>query len=56
MKEHGLVVHEPPPEAMAMWREAASRAVSALVGRVIPEDVYRKVLGFIREYRAGSEK
>lgn len=56
MKDHGLVINQPSPEAMSMWREASSRAISSLLGRVIPADVYQKTLDLIQEYRTGSEK
>lgn len=56
MKDHGLVINQPSEEAMAMWREASSRAINSLLGRVIPADVYQKTLDLIREYRTGSEK
>lgn len=56
MKGHGLVINQPSPEAMSMWRDASSRAISSLLGRVIPADVYQKTLDLIQEYRTGSEK
>lgn len=56
MKDHGLVINQPSTEAMSMWREASSRAISSLLGRVIPADVYQKTMDLIQEYRTGSEK
>lgn len=51
MKDNGLVVHEPSPEAMAKWRTAADRAVQGLVGPVFSKEVYDQVVGCVRDYR-----
>ncbi len=56
MTEHGLVINHPSENDIRLWREASSRAIAALVGKVIPADIYQKTLDFIKEYRAGSEK
>lgn len=56
MKEHGLVMNSPSDVEMAQWREASSRAIQSLVGRIIPADIYEKTMGFIREYRAKGNR
>ncbi|NPV83941.1 MAG: TRAP transporter substrate-binding protein DctP [Candidatus Aminicenantes bacterium] len=56
MKEHGLVINSPSDREMTQWREASSRAIQSLVGRIIPADIYEKTLDFIREYRAKGNR
>jgi TRAP-type C4-dicarboxylate transport system substrate-binding protein len=56
MKEHGLIIHDPPPDAMEKWREGAAESVSNLVGRVVPKETYDQILSHIQEYRKGRGK
>ncbi len=56
MKEHGLVVHDPPPDAMEKWREGAAESVDNLVGRVIPKEIYEQILSTIQEFRKSRGK
>ncbi len=56
MKEHGLVINRPSENDRRMWYEVASRAISTLVGRIIPADVYQQTLELIKEYREKGEK
>lgn len=56
MKEHGLVINSPSDVEMTQWREASSRAIQSLVGRIIPADIYEKTMDFIREYRAKGNR
>ncbi|HSA96318.1 MAG TPA: TRAP transporter substrate-binding protein DctP [Acidobacteriota bacterium] len=51
MKENGLVVHDPPPDALAKWHEAADKAVEKLIGPVFSKDLYDRVIGYLQEYR-----
>jgi TRAP-type transport system periplasmic protein len=51
MKENGLVVHDPPPDALAKWHEAADKAVEKLIGPVFSKDLYDRVIGYVQEYR-----
>jgi TRAP-type C4-dicarboxylate transport system substrate-binding protein len=51
MKEHGLVIHDPPPDAMEKWREAAAESVDNLVGTAFSKEIYDQILNHIREYR-----
>ena len=51
MKDNGLVVHDPPPGAMAKWRESAGKAVEGLLGSVFSKEIYDQVMGYVREYR-----
>ncbi len=56
MKEHGLVIHYPSEEEMTQWRQASSRAIESLPGRIIPADIYQKTMDLIREYRSRGQK
>lgn len=56
MKEHGLAINSPSDAEMTQWREASSRAIQSLIGRIIPADVYEKTMDFIREYRAKGNR
>jgi TRAP-type C4-dicarboxylate transport system substrate-binding protein len=51
MKDNGLVVHDPPPAALARWRESTDRAVASLLGTVFPKELYDQVMGYLLEYR-----
>jgi TRAP-type C4-dicarboxylate transport system substrate-binding protein len=51
MKDNGLVVHDPPPAALAKWREAADTAVNGLLGSVFSKQIYDQVVSHILEYR-----
>lgn len=51
MKDNGLTVHEPSPEAMDKWRTAADRAVQGLVGPVFSKDIYDRVAAGLLDYR-----
>jgi len=51
MKDNGLIVHEPPPDAMAKWREAAALSIGELVGKIFPRDIFDGITAHIREYR-----
>jgi TRAP-type C4-dicarboxylate transport system substrate-binding protein len=51
MKDNGLVVHDPPPSALAEWREAAGRAVERLIGPVFSKEMYDQIVGYVQEYR-----
>ncbi|MDI6846116.1 MAG: TRAP transporter substrate-binding protein DctP [Candidatus Saccharicenans sp.] len=55
MKEHGLVINRPSENDRRMWYEVASRAISTLVDRIIPADVYQQTLELIKEYREKGE-
>lgn len=51
MKEHGLVIHDPPSDAMDMWRKASAQGVEDLIGRAFPRKTYDEMMGHIREFR-----
>jgi TRAP-type C4-dicarboxylate transport system substrate-binding protein len=51
MKDNGLVVHDPPPSALARWREAARKAAEDLIGPVFSKELYDQITGYLRDYR-----
>ena len=51
MKDNGLVVHDPPPAALAKWREVVARATEGFVGPVFSKEIYDRIIGYVREYR-----
>lgn len=56
MKDNGLLVHEPPPDALAKWREGAARSVDDLVGKTFPRDIYDEITARIEEFRKSRGK
>ena len=51
MKENGLVVHDPPAEALPKWREAAAQGVSELIGPSFSKETYDRIVGYLQEFR-----
>ena len=56
MKDNGLIVHEPPPDALAKWREGAARSIDDLVGKAFPRDIYDEITANIEEFRKSRGK
>lgn len=56
MKDNGLIVHEPPPDALAKWREGAARSIDDLVGKAFPRDIFDEITAFIGEFRKSRGK
>ncbi len=56
MKENGLVIHDPPPDALEKWREGAEESIDNLVGRVVPKEIFDQIVGHIEEFRKGRGK
>ncbi len=52
MKQHGLEVHQVPPDAVAQWERAARAAYPKLVGKVVPAEMVAEVERLRDEYRA----
>jgi TRAP-type C4-dicarboxylate transport system substrate-binding protein len=52
MKENGLVVHEPAPDALERWRSASLKGMEDVAGKAYPKDVLDQALSLIREFRA----
>ena len=51
MVDRGLVVHEPTPEVVRAWRDAAKKAYPAIRGQVVPKKHFDEVVRLAAEYR-----
>ena len=56
MKENGLIIHDPPSDAMEKWREAAAESIGQIVGTMVSKEIYDQILGHIEEFRKGRGK
>jgi len=54
MQENGLIIHQPPADAMEKWRAAASKGMDELTGKVFSKEIYDQVLSVIQEFRRKS--
>jgi len=51
MKENGLIIDEPPADALEKWRAAASIGMDELTGKAFSREIYDQVLSIIQEFR-----
>jgi len=51
MKDNGLVVHDPPADALARWRAVADKGMDELVGKAFSRETYEKTLAILKERR-----
>jgi TRAP-type transport system periplasmic protein len=51
MKKNGLIIHEAPADSLPQWKDAASKGMDELVGKVFSRDIYDKLLKMLQEYR-----
>jgi len=51
MKENGLAIHEATPPELVLWREAAQKAITSLIGSVFSKETYDQVLAYVQDYR-----
>jgi TRAP-type C4-dicarboxylate transport system substrate-binding protein len=54
-RKHGLQVHRVTPEAEQAWIAAAEAAYPKIRGRIVPADLFDKVQGLLKEYRARTQ-
>jgi TRAP-type C4-dicarboxylate transport system substrate-binding protein len=54
MQEHGLIINNPPADAMTRFREAASKGMDELTEKAFSKEIYDQVLSILREYRQKS--
>jgi len=54
MKENGLIIDEPPADAMEKWRAAASKGMDELTEKAFSKETYDEVLALIQEFRQKS--
>jgi TRAP-type transport system periplasmic protein len=53
MKEHGLQVHEVPPDVVEQWAKLVEeKGYPAFVGKRFTHEMYEKALDAVKEYRA----
>ncbi len=52
MKENGLVVHEPPSDALEKWRAVSFKGMEDVAGKAYPKDIFDRALSLLREFRA----
>jgi len=52
MKQHGLTVHQVPPDSVAQWERTARTGYPKLVGKVVPAEMVAEVERLRDEYRA----
>jgi TRAP-type C4-dicarboxylate transport system substrate-binding protein len=51
MSENGLIIHEPPADALGRWRAVAALGMDELVGKAYSKDIYDQVLAILQEFR-----
>jgi TRAP-type C4-dicarboxylate transport system substrate-binding protein len=51
MSENGLIIHEPPADALGRWRAAAALGMDELVGKAFSKEIYDRVSAILQEYR-----
>lgn len=51
MKKRGLKVQSVTPDVEAEWRSAVDTVYPSIRGRIVPEDIFDKVLSLLKEYR-----
>ncbi len=56
MKGNGLVINNPPEDALEKWRTAAALGIEELVGTTFSKDIYDRILKAIEEFRKSGGK
>jgi TRAP-type C4-dicarboxylate transport system substrate-binding protein len=51
MKKNGLIIHEAPADSLPQWKDASSKGMDELVGKVFSREIYDKLLSMLKEYR-----
>jgi len=51
MLDNGLIIHEPPADALVKWREAAALGMDELLGKAFSKEIYDRVSAILQEYR-----
>lgn len=54
MQKRGLVVHSLTPETATAWRTLAESAYPQIRGAMVPPDLFDRVLGHVKEFRAAN--
>jgi TRAP-type C4-dicarboxylate transport system substrate-binding protein len=51
MAENGLIIHEPPADALERWRAVVATGMDEIVGKAFSKDIYDRFLALLQEYR-----
>jgi TRAP-type C4-dicarboxylate transport system substrate-binding protein len=51
MSDNGLIIHEPPADALGRWRAVAALGMDELVGKAFSKEIYDQVLALLQEFR-----
>lgn len=51
MKQHGLVIDEPPADAQKRWQEIAAKGLDELIGKAFSREIYEQVMQYLKEFR-----
>jgi TRAP-type C4-dicarboxylate transport system substrate-binding protein len=51
MADNGLIIHEPPADALEKWRAVAALGMDEIVGKAFSKDIYDRFLAILQEYR-----
>jgi TRAP-type C4-dicarboxylate transport system substrate-binding protein len=54
MKEHGLVIDTPAPEAIPEWIELVRQGVEGMIGKTFSKETYDLILEHLNDYRKTS--
>lgn len=55
MKKHGLKINPVPPDALAKWKAASEKGMSALVGKAFSKEIFDKLVHYLNEYRKSNK-
>jgi TRAP-type transport system periplasmic protein len=51
MSDNGLIIHEPPADALGRWRAVAALGMDEIVGKAFSKDIYDRFIAILQEYR-----
>jgi TRAP-type C4-dicarboxylate transport system substrate-binding protein len=55
MKKHGLKINPVPPDALAKWKAASEKGMSALVGKAFSKEIFDKLVQYLTEFRKNNK-
>lgn len=56
MKKHGLIINNPPADALEKWRAAAAKGMDELVGKAFSKEIFDLTNSYVEEYRKKREQ
>jgi TRAP-type C4-dicarboxylate transport system substrate-binding protein len=51
MADNGLIIHEPPADALEKWRAVAALGMDEIVGKAFSKEIYDRFQAILQEYR-----